>query len=61
MEKYGILKAMKLCLDYEKLDTEQRQALRDRRLKQLAAYVRENSPFFRELYREVPETFHCYV
>ncbi len=57
MEKYGILKAMKLCRDYEKLDMEQRQALRDRRLKQLTAYVRENSPFFRELYREVPEAF----
>ena len=57
MKKIGILKAMKLCRDYEKLSPEARQALRDRRLRELVDYARENSPYYRELYRDVPENW----
>ena len=57
MKKIGILRAMKLCKDYEKLDEEKRRALRHERLKELVGYVRENSPYYKELYKEVPEDF----
>ncbi len=55
MVKTGILHAMKACRDYEKMDPRQRQELRDRRLAELIAYTRKNSPFFQELYRDVPD------
>ena len=57
MRKTGILGAMALCRRYERMDLRQRDALRERRLRELAAHARENSPYFRELYRDVPEDF----
>ena len=57
MKKIGILRAMKLCGDYDRMDAARRDALRERRLRELAAYARENSPYFRELYRDLPEDF----
>ena len=57
MKKIGILKAMRLCAAYEKMDAAQREALRERRLRALVAHARENSPFYKELYRDLPEDF----
>ena len=55
MKKIGIIKAMKLCRDYEKMDAGEREALRRQRLEKLVAHARENSPYYRELYRDLPE------
>ena len=55
MQKIGIIKAMKLCKAYEKMDAGEREDLRRRRLEELVAYARENSPYYRELYRNLPE------
>lgn len=57
MKKTGILKAMKLCADYEKMGVEEREALRKRRLVELVKHARENSPYYGKLYAGVPEDF----
>lgn len=57
MKKIGILKAMKLCMDYEKMEEEQKQEIRNQRLTDIVAHVREYSPYYRELYRNLPDSF----
>ncbi len=57
MKKTGIFKAMKLCRDYQKMAPKQRLALQQARLKELVEYARINSPYYRELYKDVPEDF----
>lgn len=54
MKKTGIFKAMKLCMDFGRLRPDQRQALQTRRLRDLVAHAKENSPYYRELYRDIP-------
>ena len=54
MKNIGLLKAMALCREYEKMNAEEREKLRTRRLKELVAFAGKNSPFFRELYRNIP-------
>lgn len=55
MKKTGILRAMKLCRDYDRMDEGERKKLREERFRELVGYARQNSPFYRELYRDVPE------
>lgn len=57
MKKIGMLKAMRLCSQYRKLDPAGREALRDSRLREMVVWARENSPFYRESYRDLPENF----
>ena len=57
MKKTGILKAMKLCMDYQKMHEEDKQILRSRRLQALVAHARVNSPYYQKLYANVPEEF----
>lgn len=57
MKRIGILRAMKLCRDYDRMGPEQRAELRRQRLEALVAHARENSPYFRRLYRDVPGSF----
>lgn len=57
MNRTGIFKAMKLCRDYAKMDTSQRQALQTKRLQEIVRYARENSPYYQKLYQDVPESF----
>ncbi len=55
--KIGLLHAMKLCRDYEKMSADEREAIRARRLQALVEHARRSSPFYAELYRDVPERF----
>lgn len=57
MKKTGIFKAMKLCMDYEKLEEEQKLEIRNQRLTDIVAHARKNSPYYRELYRNLPDSF----
>ena len=57
MKRIGILKAMKLCRDYEKLSAEERQEIREKRLEAIVEHARKNSPYYRKLYQELPESF----
>ena len=57
MKKTGILRAMKLCRDYDRMSEGKREEVREQRLRDLVAYVRENSPYYKELYKDVRDDF----
>lgn len=57
MKKTGIFKAMKLCMDYQKMDAPEKQRIRNRRLQEIVAHAKENSPYYKALYQDVPEDF----
>ncbi|MDO4194180.1 MAG: hypothetical protein Q4D24_12815 [Erysipelotrichaceae bacterium] len=57
MNRTGIFKAMKLCRDYGKMNTQQRQDIQTKRLQEIVRYARENSPYYQKLYQDVPEPF----
>ena len=57
MKKTGIIKAMMLCKKYEKMSQEQRDELRIQRLHRLVKYARENSPYYSQLYSDLPADF----
>ena len=57
MKNIGTLRAIKLCRDYNRLGSEARQKIRERRLNELVEYARKNSPYFKEAYRDVPVSF----
>ena len=57
MKKTGIIRAMMLCRAYDRAGPERREEIRAQRLKELVEHARKNSPFFRELYRDVPDRF----
>ena len=57
MKQIGIIRAMLLCRAYEKMDPLQKQEVQKRRLRELVNHARENSPYYRELYKDVPEEF----
>ena len=57
MKKTGILKAMKLCRDYEKLSEDKRKQLRDERLREIVEHARKHSPYYQKLYADIPDDF----
>ena len=57
MKRTGLFRAMKLCRDYTKMNTVQRTQLQAERLRDLVAYAREHSPYYKKLYAEVPVDF----
>ena len=57
MKTIGLMQAMGLCRQFQKLPPHERQEMRDRRLRELVTYARKNSPYFAELYRDIPEQF----
>ncbi|MDD3919884.1 MAG: hypothetical protein PHO41_01715 [Eubacteriales bacterium] len=48
--KIGLLQAMRLCSQYEKMSPAQKQALQQERLQRIVAYAKENSPYYAGLY-----------
>jgi hypothetical protein len=42
-------------MDYEKLPPEKQAEVRNRRFRELLSHAREHSPYYRELYRELPD------
>ena len=57
MKKIGIFRAMKLCKDYEKMSPMKQQELQKKRLEEIVEYARKNSPYYKELYQNVPKSF----
>ena len=53
MEKIGLLQGIYLCRQYAKLNNTKREEIRNKRLISLVSRVRETSPFYRELYRDI--------
>lgn len=56
MSKIGLLKAMSLCGKYNKMSAEERSAVRERRLQEMIDWARTNSPYYKELYKNAPES-----
>lgn len=56
MKKLGLLKAMSLCAKYPKLSGDERDKLRTERLNELIRSARENSEYYRQLYKDLPDS-----
>ena len=57
MKKIGIFKAMKLCKDYENMNAEKKREVQIQRLNDIVIHARKNSPYYKKLYQNVPESF----
>ena len=57
MKQINLLRAMHLTYKAERMSTAKRIELQQRRLQDLVNYVKENSPYYAELYKEVGEIF----
>ena len=57
MKKIGILKAIKLCRDYEKSSPEKKRTIQNQRLHDIVSYARRNSMFYKSLYNSVSDTY----
>lgn len=55
MKTIGLLKALALTHQADKMDKQNRLALQQCRLRELIAYARENSPYFAKLYQGIDE------
>jgi phenylacetate-coenzyme A ligase PaaK-like adenylate-forming protein len=57
MKNIGMMKALKLCRDYQKLDIGHREALRRQRLEEVVHWAKEMSPYYARLYKEIADDF----
>lgn len=57
MKTIDVKEAARLVQEGFEMTHGERMALQKKRLKTLVAYAREHSPFFKELYQEIPEDF----
>lgn len=55
--RIGLLRGMRLCAQYRKMDETQRVALQKMRLREMVDYARANSPLYAELYKNLPENW----
>ncbi|MBR5520738.1 MAG: phenylacetate--CoA ligase family protein [Oscillospiraceae bacterium] len=55
MKKTGLFKAMKLCMDYKKAGETEKRNIRQKRLDDLISHARENSPYYSNLYCNLPQ------
>lgn len=53
----GMLKSMWLCTQYKKMSERERITLRDKRLRQMVEWARENSPYYAQLYKNLGADF----
>ena len=57
MKNTGVIKAMLKCREYDNMSIARQQEIRKKRLQDLVMHARKNSPYFKQLYQDVPETF----
>lgn len=57
MRGIGIFKAMALVLSYQKKDESDRKSIREKRFRNIVNYARENSSYYKELYKDVKKDF----
>jgi phenylacetate-coenzyme A ligase PaaK-like adenylate-forming protein len=58
MEKIGLFEAIDQATEYKKMLPANRQQLRKKRLFELVSHARSNSPFFKELYKDLPLNYN---
>lgn len=57
MQKIGMVSALKMCRKYKNMTTNARMEQQKKRLESLVAYAKSNSPYFAEVYHNIPEHF----
>ncbi|MDO5541396.1 MAG: AMP-binding protein [Eubacteriales bacterium] len=57
MKSISMIKALQLCGAYQKMALLERKTLQEQRLCELVRYAKAHSPYFAELYAELPEHF----
>ena len=57
MKKISIIKAVMLCWKYKKMSEEERTRVRKERLHNIVSYAKQNSPYYRELYKNLGDKF----
>ena len=57
MKQLGLMQALMLTRKADKMTEKQRKILQQARLRELVTYVRSNSPYFGELYGDIPDDF----
>lgn len=57
MKRIGIIKAMMLCRKYKKMSEPEKEKLRKERLRNIVSYARQNSPYYKELYKNIGGNF----
>jgi phenylacetate-CoA ligase len=57
MKEIGMLQGMHLCRQYKRLNDEEREKVRNTRLTELVSWAREQSPVYRELYKDIGQTY----
>lgn len=53
MKKIGLIKGMRLCSQFSKLSQDERAQITGRRLKEMVAYAKQNSPYYAERYKDI--------
>lgn len=57
MREIGMLQGMRLCRQYKRLNNEERKKVRNRRLAELVSWAKEQSPVYKELYKDVGQNY----
>lgn len=57
MKQISMMKGIKLCREYQKLNEKEREEVRDTRLREMVLWAKENSPVYRELYHHIDKDF----
>ena len=57
MKTIGLDEAKRLVAEGAKMTTDERLKVQQKRLRELVAYAKDNSPYFARLYADVPEDF----
>ena len=55
--KIGLLKGVLLCTRYQKMDQAAKHTIQQQRLHALVNYARKNSPYYAEMYRNIPKNW----
>ena len=57
MKKTGIMKAMMLCWKYNKMEEKEKEEVRKKRFYEIVNYAKQNSPYYKELYKNIDDKF----
>ena len=54
MNTIGLFRGMSLCKKYEQTSDTKREQIRQERFRQIVAFAKENSPYYANLYKNLP-------
>ena len=57
MKEIGVFKAMFLCWKYKKANEIEKARIRKKRFHRIVSYAKQNSPYYKELYKNIGDKF----